>query len=57
MSYLKNLKKCDVVYICVPTPITKNKVPDVSYIKAATKTIFNNFKRGVFPIKSLICFE
>ena len=45
-----NLKKCDVIYICVPTPITKNKVPDVSYIKAATKLILNNFKKGVVII-------
>ncbi|MBN1464865.1 nucleotide sugar dehydrogenase [candidate division KSB1 bacterium] len=29
----------DVIYICVPTPFTKNKEPDVSYIEAAAQGI------------------
>ena len=29
----------DVIYICVPTPFTKNKEPDVSYIKMASEGI------------------
>ncbi len=33
------LKKSDVVLICVPTPLDKNKIPDISYIKSATKEI------------------
>ena len=33
------LKKSDVVLICVPTPLDKNKVPDLSYIKNTTKEI------------------
>ena len=41
------LEKCDVIFICVPTPITKNRVPDVSYIKSATNLIINNFNKGV----------
>lgn len=31
--------ECDVVVICVPTPLDKTKEPDVSYIVAATKSI------------------
>lgn len=33
------IKKCKVVLIAVPTPITKNKTPDTSAIEAATKNI------------------
>ena len=46
----KILKKCDVVFICVPTPITRNRVPDTSYIKSATNLIVNNFNNGVVII-------
>ena len=31
------LKECDVVLICVPTPLTKNKEPDISAILKVTK--------------------
>ena len=41
------LKKCDVIFICVPTPITKNRVPNVSYIQSAIDIIINNFNNGV----------
>ncbi|MFH2055088.1 MAG: nucleotide sugar dehydrogenase [bacterium] len=33
------LKKCDVCTICVPTPLSKTKDPDVSYILAAFKQV------------------
>lgn len=33
------LKKMDVIIICVPTPMRKTKVPDISYILSATKHI------------------
>ncbi len=31
------LKECDVVLICVPTPLTKNKEPDITAIVKVTK--------------------
>jgi UDP-N-acetyl-D-glucosamine dehydrogenase len=34
-----HLKKCDVVSICVPTPLSKTKDPDVSYILRAVEEI------------------
>ena len=46
----KDLKKCDVIFVCVPTPITKNKVPNVSYIENATNIIMSNFKNGSMVI-------
>lgn len=36
----------DVVYICVPTPFTKNKEPDVSYIESASEGIAAGLRKG-----------
>ncbi len=36
----------DVIFICVPTPFTKAKAPDISYIISATKSIKENLKNG-----------
>ena len=35
----QSLKKADVILICVPTPLDKNKVPDVSHIVSTSKEI------------------
>ena len=43
----KELSSCDVIFICVPTPITKNRVPDISYIKSATQIAVKYSKKGV----------
>jgi len=40
------IKKLDAVIICVPTPLGKNKEPDVSYIREAVTAIKNNVKKG-----------
>jgi UDP-N-acetyl-D-glucosamine dehydrogenase len=40
------LKNSDIVLICVPTPLDKNKVPDVSYIRSTTKEIAKHLRRG-----------
>ncbi len=34
----------DVIYICVPTPFTANKEPDISYIIQATENIASNLR-------------
>jgi len=33
------LKNVDVIIICVPTPLDKNKQPDISYVKSVTEQI------------------
>ena len=33
------LKECDAIFICVPTPFTTNKDPDISFIIEASKQI------------------
>ncbi|UCC95538.1 MAG: nucleotide sugar dehydrogenase [Candidatus Omnitrophota bacterium] len=40
------LSKSDVIIICVPTPLRKVKIPDISYVMAATKTIRKYLRRG-----------
>lgn len=40
------LSKADAILICVPTPLTKNREPDMSYILATAKTISKILRRG-----------
>lgn len=40
------LKKADIILICVPTPLDKNKVPNVSYIKDTTNEISKYLRKG-----------
>jgi UDP-N-acetyl-D-glucosamine dehydrogenase len=41
-----HLGECDVIIICVPTPLRKTKEPDVSYILAAAEEIKKRLRRG-----------
>jgi len=36
----------DVIYICVPTPFTPNKEPDISFILDATRNIAKGLRKG-----------
>ena len=38
-SKQESIKDCDVYIITVPTPINKNKLPDLSFLKKATKLV------------------
>lgn len=40
------LSKADAILICVPTPLTKNREPDMSYILATAKTISKILRKG-----------
>ncbi len=44
------LKKCDTVNICVPTPLSKQRDPDVSYIVAAATEVARHLHRGQLVI-------
>tara|TARA_B110000858_G_scaffold26185_1_gene27272 strand:- start:759 stop:2063 length:1305 start_codon:yes stop_codon:yes gene_type:complete len=48
----KFIKKCDVIVICVPTPLKKNFLPDLSYLKKTIKKIYNHLNES-----KLICLE
>jgi UDP-N-acetyl-D-glucosamine dehydrogenase len=44
------LKKADVVLICVPTPLDKNKSPDLSFVVSASGDVARNLRRGQLVI-------
>jgi len=44
------LKECDAIIICVPTPLRKTKEPDVSFILAAAEEIKKELRRGQLVI-------
>src|SRR3954447_7301184 len=44
------LGECDVIIICVPTPLRKTKDPDMSYILTAGGEIQNYMRRGQLVI-------
>jgi len=42
----KVIKECDVIIICVPTPLDKNRVPDLSYIIDCMNLMLPFLKKG-----------
>ncbi|MGD2047757.1 MAG: nucleotide sugar dehydrogenase, partial [Gemmatimonadota bacterium] len=44
------LGECDVVSICVPTPLSKTRDPDVSYILAASEAVAKGLRKGQLVI-------
>ena len=42
----KSIEKMDIILICVPTPLTKNREPDMSYVEGAAKTISTHLRQG-----------
>jgi len=45
-----DLKECEAIVICVPTPLRKTKEPDVSFILAAAEEIKKRLRRGQLVI-------
>ena len=46
----KDLRNANVFIITVPTPVKKNKTPDLSYLLSASKIVANNLKKNDFVI-------
>ena len=42
----EEISKADFIIICVPTPVTKSKEPDLSHVKAAATTVSRNMKKN-----------
>jgi len=42
----KALSEMDAILICVPTPLTKQREPDMSYVVQTTETIAQHLRRG-----------
>ena len=40
------LRACSAILICVPTPLTKHRDPDLSYIEATARTIGSQVQKG-----------
>lgn len=45
-----NLLKADIFIVAVPTPVTKNNIPDLSLLKNASSTVGNFIKKGSIVI-------
>jgi len=43
---LARLKEPDAISICVPTPLSKTKDPDVSFVLAATESVKKSLRKG-----------
>jgi UDP-N-acetyl-D-glucosamine dehydrogenase len=46
-SDFSNLASADTVSICVPTPLSKSRDPDISFILAATEEIRKYLRQGL----------
>jgi len=46
----EDINNADFIIIAVPTPVTKSKDPDLSYIESAARTIGRNMKRGAIVV-------
>jgi UDPglucose 6-dehydrogenase/UDP-N-acetyl-D-galactosamine dehydrogenase len=44
------IKQADFILICVPTPVTKSKEPDLRYVKSAAEMVGKNLKKGVVVV-------
>lgn len=44
------LRECDVVLICVPTPLTKNKEPDLSAVVKVTRELATSLHAGMLVV-------
>jgi UDP-N-acetyl-D-glucosamine dehydrogenase len=42
----KLLRECDAILICVPTPLTKNRDPDMTYVENTAHLIADHLRRG-----------
>ncbi|MEM9664682.1 MAG: nucleotide sugar dehydrogenase [Bacteroidota bacterium] len=45
-DHFRSVPDLDVIFVCVPTPVTVSKDPDTSYIEAASASIASNLRAG-----------
>jgi UDP-N-acetyl-D-glucosamine dehydrogenase len=55
-NFGSDIADVDLVVIAVPTPLTKDRQPDLTYIDAACKTIAENITRSVLVINESTSF-
>lgn len=44
------IKESDFVIVAVPTPVLKSKIPDLNYVKSASKLVGENIKKGAIVV-------
>ena len=44
------LKRCSVIIVAVPTPVTADRLPDLEALRAAARTIGRNMQRGTVVV-------
>ncbi|MFC1932402.1 nucleotide sugar dehydrogenase [Chloroflexota bacterium] len=42
----RKITKADFIIICVPTPVTQSKEPDLSYVRSAAEIVGRNMEKG-----------
>ncbi len=47
---MSRLRECDAISICVPTPLSKTKDPDLSYVVSATQAVARALRPGQLVI-------
>ncbi len=52
----RNIQDCDIIVIAVPTPLTSERNPDLTYIEAACKTIGENVSKPILIINESTSF-
>jgi UDP-N-acetyl-D-glucosamine dehydrogenase len=45
-SNFSDLSRCDAIIICVPTPLTDSRDPDLSYVVSTTERIRDHLREG-----------
>ncbi|MBI4894350.1 MAG: nucleotide sugar dehydrogenase [Candidatus Aenigmarchaeota archaeon] len=46
----EKMKKADVIFVCVPTPLNKEKSIDLSILESASETIAKNLQKGAVVV-------
>lgn len=52
----RDIQDCDIIVIAVPTPLTSERNPDLTYIEAACKTIGENVSKPILIINESTSF-
>jgi UDP-N-acetyl-D-glucosamine dehydrogenase len=49
-SDFTELAHCDVIVVCVPTPLSKQREPDLTFVETTSRTIAKNLRKGQLVI-------
>jgi UDP-N-acetyl-D-glucosamine dehydrogenase len=55
-AQFEDLSACDVIVICVPTPLTRNRDPDLSFVTTTARQIARQIRRGQLVVLASTTF-